>query len=1113
MNGARADDHPQRTEPLRPRVTIRLFGAMEVEVNGVSVIDPGSRRLQALVALLALHPSESFGRDSLARRLWPDAEAGQDLRNLRRLLFAFRRRWPRLAACLCIDAMGLRWRYPSHVSVDVVNFHRLAEVASNESELRRVLGLYRGDFLEGANDLWIQVERERCRSVLASIAERLAQLLEEERRYGDAFRMIASLTPLPADESLCERFLGLAALSGGARQVDRAYGLIVERFLSQFEDAPTPRLKATMERLKAAGIPQPMREPLVDRQTEWLHLVRGWETSQAGRPTLIWLQGEAGIGKTSLLKELRAWSRAHGASVFEGQAVGDASWPLLAPVVEALGGDPGWVSAPTSARHLGTLQPRDVRMRQFSMLLTTLLLNQPAILTLDDMHNADPDTWQWLRFALNARTEARILVVAASRDDPRPTVLRKDLFEALAGHVVRSVLTVRPLPPADARRVVEGQSRLSPDTMRRVVDLGKGNPLLLLELARLADQSGGGVDALSLGPTYEAALKMRLEALRPEERRLLQAMAIAERPCRLELLVQVVRTARRRTVDHLVELQMAAVDESGSVTLAHDLLRAPVLATLSSSRRRDLAGALAAVASSQPGGLGEYAIARLWEQAGRLDKAQSWYRRAASGWESRLSLGEALPALEALVRLSTPRERCTYQVRLADLLYAWGERAGAREAYREAIPLALEQGCPDVAAEARVGLGRVLGDEGDVEGAVRQLDESIAFFRAEKAPRALALALLRRAEIVGFRADYARARALLGEARDLCLRIGDGALEAETLNNLGYLEYELGHLSRSRDLCARALAVAEVAGSASGVLMATGNLGVVHRELGQIRAAASYQRDAADLAHQNHLRQDLCYALGNLGACYQDVGQWEDARACVRTAYRLANDLHDARALSIIANLMAEQFSQTGHDGLADGWWALALSVAKAFGMPRHVAWYAGAWAEVLLNAGRTAEAAVVLREGWPRRRWARDVERLGLRAQYVRWAYAVGRLSADQARRRLLEACQATKDVQALAVGQYVTWQVSGRLDDRRTAQASVNAVLATHPQVRWQKYGLTLGADVLRLPALEPPPVWLELEAPTDDCDPEPVWLGRWASRRLDLGPDGPPDRAEGR
>jgi tetratricopeptide (TPR) repeat protein len=404
-------------------------------------------------------------------------------------------------------------------------------------------------------------------------------------------------------------------------------------------------------------------------------------------------------------------------------------------------------------------------------------------------------------------------------------------------------------------------------------------------------------------------------------------------------------------------------------------------------------------------------------------------------------------------------------------------------------------------------------EDEDVEGAVRQLDESIAFFRAEKAPRALALALLRRAEIVGFRADYARARALLGEARDLCLRIGDGALEAETLNNLGYLEYELGHLSRSRDLCARALAVAEVAGSASGVLMATGNLGVVHRELGQIRAAASYQRDAADLAHQNHLRQDLCYALGNLGACYQDVGQWEDARACVRTAYRLANDLHDARALSIIANLMAEQFSQTGHDGLADGWWALALSVAKAFGMPRHVAWYAGAWAEVLLNAGRTAEAAVVLREGWPRRRWARDVERLGLRAQYVRWAYAVGRLSADQARRRLLEACQATKDVQALAVGQYVTWQVSGRLDDRRTAQASVNAVLATHPQVRWQKYGLTLGADVLRLPALEPPPVWLELEAPTDDCDPEPVWLGRWASRRLDLGPDGPPDRAEGR
>lgn len=1080
MSQGGADERLRTTEFALGDVDVRLLGDMEVHVEGVPVTDPRSRRLQALVALLALNRSARCPRASLARQLWPDAEPGQDLANLRRLLVALRQRWPLLAACLEIDPAGLAWRFPERVRVDVLEFEALALTASTEAALRQALSLYRGDFLAGSDDAWALAERERWRGLQIGVADRLATLLEEERRYADAFAALAALTPLAADESLCERLLCLAALSGGAWQVERAYALVAERFASQFDGAPTERLQAARERLKAVGHARPADEPLVGRQGEWSHLVRAWRACQAGRPTLVWLQGEAGIGKTSLLRELRAWARAYGASVFDGQAVGEDLRPPLAPVVEALGRDQGTAPAMSQAAQLRAIDAHALRMRRFSVLLADLLGAEPALLTLDDMHNADPDTWQWLRFALNARARARLMIVVASRDDAPPRARRKDLFYALAGHVVRSVLALRPLAPPDAERVVATQAQLPPATVGRVVELGKGNPLLLLELARLAERSGGGMDALALGPTFEAALETRLEALRPEERRLLQAMAVLGQPWRPEWLVQAVPTARRRALDRLVQLRLAAVDESGAVALAHDLLRAPVLARLSPARKRDLAGGLAAVSSALPGALGACAVARLWEAAGRLDEARACYREAALRWEDRLSLEDALPAYEALVRLSVPAERCAYQVRLADVLYARGERLAARMAYGEAMHRATAEGRPDVAAEARVGLGRVLGEEGDAESALLYLDESVLFFRAQEAPRALALALLRRAEVVGFRADYVQARRLLNEARDLCVAVGDGALEAETLNNLGFLEYELGHLWRALDLCARAQKVAEVAGSASAILMATGNLGVVHEALGHIRAAASCQRDAADLAYRSHLLQDLCYALGNLGACYQNVGQWQEAARCVHTAHRLASDLHDARAVSIIANLVAHAFGQAGDIPEASRWWRQALSAAHAFGMPRHVAWYAGAWAEVLLDAGLTAQAAAVLREAWPKRRWARELERISLHAQYLRWACAVGRLRPEQARRRLAEAYRSATAPEARALGQYATWQITREAEDRAAAQASVGAVLSSQPYVRWQRYYLALSGDVVRLPELDPAPAWLEQLAP---------------------------------
>src|SRR4051794_41961848 len=83
-----------------------------------------------------------------------------------------------------------------------------------------------------------------------------------------------------------------------------------------------------------------------------------------GRPTLAFVAGESGVGKSRLLSELARCARAEGAKVLSGECVelGDGELPY-APLVSALrplvrAGDPGLLELPAAARfELAALLP------------------------------------------------------------------------------------------------------------------------------------------------------------------------------------------------------------------------------------------------------------------------------------------------------------------------------------------------------------------------------------------------------------------------------------------------------------------------------------------------------------------------------------------------------------------------------------------------------------------------------------------------------------------------------------------------------------------------------------------------------------------------------------
>src|SRR5579871_1265775 len=133
---------------------IRLFGRLEVYVEGHPLPHLRTRKGQWLFALLALGHDRAVERDWLAGHLWPDSPQSQALYSLRRSLTDLRRglgsQAYRLQApsprTLCLDL--------TDASLDVADFDA-AILCADLPSLEAAVALYAGPLLEGCFEEWV----------------------------------------------------------------------------------------------------------------------------------------------------------------------------------------------------------------------------------------------------------------------------------------------------------------------------------------------------------------------------------------------------------------------------------------------------------------------------------------------------------------------------------------------------------------------------------------------------------------------------------------------------------------------------------------------------------------------------------------------------------------------------------------------------------------------------------------------------------------------------------------------------------------------------------------------------------------------------------------------
>ncbi len=359
-------------------------------------------------------------------------------------------------------------------------------------------------------------------------------------------------------------------------------------------------------------------------------LAAGFELVDAirrGRPALLELVGEGGIGKTALASAVAARAAERGARVLRARAaaferdVPYALWiALLDEPAEALPPHTLDALGPERLRELGRLLPgvadatadapatsSEARFRlhrAVAALVAALAARGPLVLVLDDLHWADAGSVELALHLLRQPPRAGVLIVAASRPGPAAAAL------AEAGRDLpdRRQLQLGPLPDGAARtllaatgdaadpeaRAADPAAASRPDARAadpaadELLARAQGNPFFLLELAR-ARRGGGAVPGSVL-----AAVEATVQALPAEARALLEGGALAGDPFELPLAAIAGGLDDAAAVDALLDARLLELDGGDlRCRFRHPLVREAVHERIAVERRRAGHAALA----------------------------------------------------------------------------------------------------------------------------------------------------------------------------------------------------------------------------------------------------------------------------------------------------------------------------------------------------------------------------------------------------------------------------------------------------------------------------------------------------------------------------------------
>jgi predicted ATPase/DNA-binding SARP family transcriptional activator len=890
---------------------IRLLGAPEVFRNEKPV-KFAARKALALFTYLVVE-SAAHPREKLQAIFWPESETRQAQFSLRSTLGRIKKALGGTDDLLKIEGGRIRFNASSITFLDM---HLITQATADPQPAIAILQdaaqAARGPFLEAFslpdtpvfND-WIVIQRNIMGGRLNLIHDRLSNHQLENHLIPPAIETVNHWLVLDhLNESAYRRLMRLHFLNRDRSSALQVYETCRALLGKELGVAPTPEteqvlayIRSSEANFSALAHPAEGRSgrlviPFVGRSREYQSLLQTFRLTQEGKPQVVVISGESGMGKTRLAEQFLKWAGTQGADLVRGKAYETSGGLPYQPIIDALRErlerenapedllDDAWLIELT--RILPELRERypdlpaaigdeaTARSRLFEAIArlgVSLAKRKPLILVVDDLQWADAGTLELLHYLSRSwhASKSKILLLILMREESFARAIGlRDWMSGLTRDLRVTRLALTPVPDSAMWEIIQS---LAGADVQGVAALAawlttetNGQPFLVLEILSALDDYGAlvwvgaetstptldplatlsnlkSIDARLLA-SIQGVILARLEWLSQPALTILTAAAAVERNCSFDILRKVAGTDEQTSLDALDELLSARLiveirNETHPYSISHDRIREAVYAQISTARRQVFhRRALAALTqvNAQPAELAHHAVS-----------AKEW----------RLAFEHSLSAGDQAMRL--------YEVTIA-----------ARH-YETARSLLIESKT-NVDTAACQHLYLQLGKAYELE-----------FHH----PQALTMY------------DEMQAQALARASREMQL----AALVARCV--LLPLPYDTQNIDLARELAEQALSLAQALGDMHAQQQIEFSLALTYK-FGerQIAPAIVHLRAAEELANKAGSREQLALVKLELGVAFMCIGQPEQAESSLTESMAIFRELaQPPRVLSCLHNL------------------------------------------------------------------------------------------------------------------------------------------------------------------------------------------------------------------